>query len=47
MYNVKVNEPPILRKYFEKTLKETSDVFLSKKPLVYRNIFDGDVHLKD
>ncbi|MGV1012123.1 MAG: WYL domain-containing protein [Flavobacterium sp.] len=47
MYNVKVIEPPILKMYFEKTLKETSDVFLSKKPLVYRNIFDGDIHKED
>lgn len=40
MYNVRIIEPAILQEYYDKTLDEMIANRKSKKPLVYRNIFE-------
>jgi hypothetical protein len=40
MYNVRIIEPSILQDYYDKTLDEMITNRKSKKPLVYRNIFE-------
>ncbi|HQZ25406.1 MAG TPA: WYL domain-containing protein, partial [Flavobacterium sp.] len=40
MYNVHIIEPSILQEYYDKTLDEMINNRKSKKPLVYRNIFE-------
>lgn len=40
MYNVNIIEPAILQKYYDKTLDEMIANRKSKKPFVYRNIFE-------
>lgn len=41
MYNVKVIEPPILKNFYERTLKECKDIHKRETPFVYRNIFNN------
>ncbi len=40
MYNVKIIEPPILKKYYEKSLKQIIKVNQNNLPLMYRNLFE-------
>ena len=40
MYNVRIVEPVVLQEYYDKTLDEMIANRKSKKPLVYRNIFE-------
>ncbi len=40
MYNIKIIQPPILIDYYQKTLEEMQKNSLSKKRLMYRNIFE-------
>lgn len=40
MYNIKILEPLELKEYYEKVLAENVAISNSKKPLVYRNIFN-------
>jgi hypothetical protein len=41
MYNIKIIAPLDLKEYYEKVLAENAAVSSSKKPLVYRNIFEN------
>jgi hypothetical protein len=41
MYNIKIIAPLDLKEYYEKVLAENATVSSSKKPLVYRNIFEN------
>jgi hypothetical protein len=40
MYNIKIIEPPILKKYYENTLKKIQKIHQNEAPRVYRNMFE-------